>query len=97
MQPGDDAMRLLLTARTHLLRIHGPRFFVLHEKFDQRRHRSHLLLLHKPELHDEENEALEARVEVRLGAKCHELVKVVVIYVRVRTEQALEQQLHQRA
>ena len=91
-----ESLSLLAWLRLLRLRIHGTCFFVLHKKFDQWSHRPYLLLLHKSELHDKKDESLEACVKMWLRTKRHKLVKVVVIYVRVRTEQAFEQQLHQR-
>ena len=59
----------------------------LGQAVDQVLQGSHLLLVHQIKLHDEVVEVLEARVQVRLLAQRHNLLKVAVVDVRVHAEQ----------
>lgn len=52
-----------------------------------------LSLVDEVELLDEEDEVLEAGVEVRLLAQFHDLGEVLVVYVGVDAEQALQDRL----
>ena len=55
--------------------------------------RGQLFGLDKRELVDEVDEVLEARVQVRLGWKQHDVLKMRVVDVRIHAEQTLEDHL----